>query len=205
MPRFRLRISILNALLLMTIVAMAIVIVQFWREIRPLRPEVRKLRQQVGVLTIDDPSLVQAIGVPTDVDDIYKWHVYVPKGHTVLLKAFFGGVEKTGFPATKTVIPLEAGEQLITIRTHSKKSDGITALAEVETPGKTLAVTLPYSSADLSGMFEADQVSSQQTEIDGDGKLQLIRKRFASPSQSWSMVQDAPVPLPGFIIWLEGR
>ncbi len=200
MPRFLPRISILNALLLMTIVAMAIVIVQLWREVVPLRAEVRSLRQQAGVLAIDDPSAVQAVGVPTDVEDIYKWRVYVPNRRDVLLKAFFGGVEKTGFPATKTVIPLEAGEQLVTFRTHSKRSDEHTALAEVETPGQTLAVKLPYSSAELDGMFEVNQVTSQQLEVEGNVKLQLIRKRFAASSQSWSMVQDAPVPLPGFII-----
>ena len=53
MPRIRARISLLTALLLITIAGMAIVIVQLWRKVEPLQAEVRNLRRELGYLSIN--------------------------------------------------------------------------------------------------------------------------------------------------------
>ena len=45
--RFRFQVSLLTALLLMTIVGMAVVIVQLWREVHPLRQEVFAIWEDV--------------------------------------------------------------------------------------------------------------------------------------------------------------
>jgi hypothetical protein len=79
MRRFRPQISLLSSLLLLTVVGMAIVIVQFWREIGPLRNEVRQYRTDLGRLTIDDPTRVHGVQVPTR-EGGWKWRVYFPPG-----------------------------------------------------------------------------------------------------------------------------
>jgi hypothetical protein len=86
MPRFRPRISLLTALLLMTVVCMAIVIVQLWREVAPLRAEVRRLRSETGFLSIDDPKKAYAITVPTFEEDTWKWRIYLPPGQRYTLQ-----------------------------------------------------------------------------------------------------------------------
>ena len=65
----------------MTIVGMAIVVVQLWREVGPLRTEVRQLRDEVGRLSIDDPieSFTRSRSAPTS-DLTWKWRVWVPAG-----------------------------------------------------------------------------------------------------------------------------
>jgi hypothetical protein len=76
-PRF----SLLTVLLLVTIAGMAIVIVQLWRELVPLREEVRRYRAELGFLTIDDPTQVQGIHVPEREDGWnWKWRVHFPPG-----------------------------------------------------------------------------------------------------------------------------
>lgn len=85
MPRFRLRLSLLTALLLTTIIAMAIAITLLWREVAPLRQEVQRLRMETGYLTLDDPTKVHVISVPTFEEDTWKWRIYLPPGGTYTL------------------------------------------------------------------------------------------------------------------------
>ncbi|MCI0492400.1 MAG: hypothetical protein L0Z07_05650, partial [Planctomycetes bacterium] len=54
--RFRPRFTLLTLLLLMTIVAMAIAMIQLWREVGPLRADNRRLRQEFGYLSIRDEN-----------------------------------------------------------------------------------------------------------------------------------------------------
>jgi hypothetical protein len=67
-------------LLLTTIVGLGIVVALQWREIEPLRREVRELRGEVGQLTVDDPAKAYAIGLPTMEDNYWRWRVYLPPG-----------------------------------------------------------------------------------------------------------------------------
>jgi hypothetical protein len=80
MPRLRPRISLFAAFLLTTIVGMAMVVALQWREIGPLRTEVRRLRSELGYLTIDDPKRACAVSVPSFEDDTRKWRIYLPVG-----------------------------------------------------------------------------------------------------------------------------
>ena len=81
MPRFRPRISILTALLLMTIVGLAIVVALQWREVGPLRRELKALRAEVGVLDIDDESKVHVVQVKEPGNFRWNWRIWLPKGY----------------------------------------------------------------------------------------------------------------------------
>lgn len=111
-PRFRPRISLLTALLLMTIVGMAIVVVQLWREVGPLRAEVRQLRTEAGRLMIDDPTKIHVLSVhgSDEVDKSWKWRVYLPPNrkyylHKLSAKIDAQGMAQTGF-ITSTSSPI---------------------------------------------------------------------------------------------------
>src|SRR5687767_8697943 len=98
MPGFRPRISLLTALLFITIAGMAIVIVQLWREVGPLRVEVRRLRDETGVLSVDDPTKIHAIQVQTENDLTWKWRVWIPENRIYVLRSVGGGVPTVGLP-----------------------------------------------------------------------------------------------------------
>lgn len=80
MSHIRFRFSILNMLMLMTIIALAISVVLLWRKVGPLRAEVRRLRDEVGVLAVDDESKIHIIRVNTRDELTWKWRVWVPQG-----------------------------------------------------------------------------------------------------------------------------
>lgn len=107
LPRF----SLLSALLLMTIIGLAIVVVQLWREIEPLRADLRRLRDEVGALSIDDPTKPCAIRVRTDNEFTWKWRIWVPKGQVFVLNYASENIPKQGLPASHGSITLdEPGE-----------------------------------------------------------------------------------------------
>ncbi len=202
MRRFRPRISLLTALILMTIVGMAIVIAQLWREVGPLRTEVSQLREQVGVLKIDDPSRIHAIAVPSDAEGVLKWRIYVPTGTTAVLRAKCGDITRTGYPEGKFVYKLSAGEHLLKFTARKYESRG-SWVAEIESPQSSSMITLAFNDEDLfgTGVFESQRVFSETEVMNKSGKLTLVRTRFAPPGNGPILATETPSP--GFIIWLE--
>jgi hypothetical protein len=85
LPRF----SLLTILVLMALAACAITIWQLWRELVPLREEVRGYRAELGKLSIDDPTSVHGIQVPTK-EEGWKWRVYFPPGSDYMLHCYTG-------------------------------------------------------------------------------------------------------------------
>lgn len=71
--------SLLTALLLMTIVGLAIVTTRLWREVSPLREEMFRLRQELGYLSIKDENKIYAIEVLSGDPDVRRFRVYLPK------------------------------------------------------------------------------------------------------------------------------
>src|SRR5690606_31982136 len=69
----------------LTIAALAVTV---WRqsfEAEPLRQEVRRLRQELGHLTIDDENKIYAIQVPSADLNTKRFRVYLPKNRKFLL------------------------------------------------------------------------------------------------------------------------
>jgi hypothetical protein len=196
-PRF----SVLAAILLMTIVGMAIVIAQLWREIGPLRNEVQRLRDQVGVLTIEDRSKIHAIDVPTDHEGTWKWRVYVPKGQHALLHDRWGDIAGSGYPPARHQWILDEGEQIVTLSVKNLGNDSW--IGQFRTP--KVVATISISPKDFfqsaSSSSRNATVGSKSVKIDDGGKLLLMRSRVTPSDQSKLLDKDEP--LPGFIIWLE--
>ena len=71
--RGRSRFSLLTALMLMTIIGLLITVTKLWREVGPLRAEVRQMRTELGHLTIDDRNRAQAIAIRQPNPNIWRW------------------------------------------------------------------------------------------------------------------------------------
>src|SRR3954453_19063974 len=80
MPRLRPRFSLLTSLLLITIVAMGSGLWRLNSHLGPLRREVIDLRQQLGVLTVDDEDKIQVVEVKGAGSFEWNWRVRLPKG-----------------------------------------------------------------------------------------------------------------------------
>lgn len=96
MLRFRPRISLLTVILLTTIVGLSIVTAQLWREVDPLRQQVRSMRAELGLLNIDDPMVAQAIQLGTNSADHWKWRIYLPPQGNYELLVYSGTIPPHG-------------------------------------------------------------------------------------------------------------
>jgi hypothetical protein len=92
MPLLRPRISLRNLLLIMTCVALALALRQTRNSIGPMQAEIAALRTELGYLTIDDPTKINAIQVHTGDPLIAQWRIYLPPRRTYRVRAASGFV-----------------------------------------------------------------------------------------------------------------
>jgi hypothetical protein len=121
----RLRFSLATLVLLATIVCLAVALWSTSRRFREatlqvevLQEEVQKYREEMGYLTISDPSKVHAIGVPALGRLKWQWRVYLPENRAFRVHAVTGGVPKEGVPAppgtrSGSTSTMRSGELLI--------------------------------------------------------------------------------------------
>jgi hypothetical protein len=198
------RLSLLTALLLMALVACGITIWQLWREVAPLRVEVRRLRDEMGVLSVEDETKIHAIQVSTDDSLTWKWRIWVPEGRPVYVRHLWGNVPRVGLPESRDSTTLPPGDQWVTLSIRydasSKAWEGI-----LRTRSTRLTSTIP----EQNYFFVDDWISrsegigtTAQIEDDPNHPVILQRNRAVPRGASGdSLDQDATTP--GFIIWLE--
>jgi hypothetical protein len=207
MPRIRPRLSLLTALLLMTIVGLAIVVVQFWLEIRPLRNEVRDLRNEVGRLSIDDDSKLHAIEVRTGEEHMWKWRAWVPEGENVELHSQWGKVPRIGVPAFQNTLALESGEQWITLTAKRDQESGQWVSSLSTRQGSVGAIIQPGEHwFDWTSSTATSDGVTHTTFVAPDNKSPVVLKRFRiAQVNSSDDLNKSNEPTAGFIIWLERK
>lgn len=199
MPCFRPRISLLAALLLMTIVGMAIVLVQLWQEVEPLRAEVRRLRDEVGELFVDDPKKVHAIEIDTKDELTWKWRVWIPENSVYVVRCSGENVPKEGFPPDGGTIWLrEPGEQVLVYRIRrNPRNDnwygGLEAGSSRVSKNDHPWVKWSRQSSTSEGVGDVTRA------FELGRRIELLRHRVSQVNDS-SKIED---PAAGFMIWLE--
>lgn len=197
---WRPRLSLLSLLLLMTIVGMAIVIARLWHEVGPLRAEVRKLRDEVGALSIDDPKKVYAIQVRMTPDYVWKWRVWVPEGRSYLLKYAGENIPKAGIPKPNGFITVNKSGETWVQYNISPEAAATRWAGSLQTPGGSVG------GASQDWVKWKRQVSSGESvvhttkEFEPDKVIVLARHRVSENAASSNQIED---PSGGFMIWLE--
>jgi len=128
MPTRRLpRFSLLNALLLMTIVALGVSLVVSARRnaqldglIRTVEAENLKYRNELGVIDVQQPGRIHAIQLPPQGDEPVKFRVYLPPGRTYSLKMRANDIPAGGVPEDRRSDILQPGEYVISVDIQSK-------------------------------------------------------------------------------------
>ena len=199
MAHFRPRLSLLSALLLMTIVGLTIVLAQLWREVGPLREEVRRLRDEVGVISVDDPAKVHVIQVDTDDDLEWKWRVWLPENRVYVIRAYGDKVPTEGYPNSGGSIWLrEPGEHVIR---YQIERDPVSDrwYGELKTPTGSVGndnqpwVEWPAKTSTSGGVGKSTQ------SFDPGKRIEIIRHRVSQNRDS-RKIED---PTAGFMIWME--
>lgn len=129
-PRSRFQFSLRQLGVLVVFLGMAISLALQSRELSLLRVEVRKLRDEAGYLTVENPEQFYAIAVPKHEKDTWSWKVHIPEDGKYLLYVKINdlpakpGEEIPNLPRTPDTddafalggyaFPLESGEQTLT-------------------------------------------------------------------------------------------
>jgi hypothetical protein len=199
-PPRRPRFSLLTSLLVMTIVGLAIGVWQLWREIAPLRADLRRLRDEVGALSIDDRTKPCAIRVRANDEFTWKWRLWIPEGRSYILKYASEQIPQNGFPKGHGTITLsEPGETWIEYRIAPDPRSGLW-MDKLLTPG----VSVGSSSQDWVKWSKRTGTGagvSESTKVFEPGdKIVLARERVSQRATNSSKIED---PSAGFMIWLE--
>ncbi len=230
--RWRPRVSLLEILLLTTIVALSIVVEQLWRDVEPLRAEVRQPRSETGRLTIDDPNQVYAVAIDwgQTIGRTWKWRFYLPDNHKYALHVVTRQVPETGFPnsggSAGESSSLECGEHICEVSARKDESEEWylhCVIQKVLPDGRFGAssdrtVSLQLKDDDwikASGRAGWSGVTSQsQQAFAPDKPLELLRLRPREFIPTYPGVKDASLhglgteqptkgPTDGALIWIE--
>jgi hypothetical protein len=202
---WRPRLSLLTALLLMTIIGLAIGLIQLWREVGPLRAEVRQLRDEVGRLSIDDPTKLHAIEVRSVDDHTWKWRVWVPEGKTVQVHSQWGNVPRNGVPPSHNSVAINSGEYWITLSARHNKESGQWEETLATQGGSVGGIIQPNEHwFDWKSTASTGEGVSHTTYVAPDKDATVVLKRFrAGQVNSSALLNKSNQPTPGFIVWIE--
>ena len=186
---------------------MGITITIIGKEVTELRAENQRLRDEVGEITIADPTKLHAIQVESGDELVWKWRVWLPAGHRYKLRSDGGEGEipKSRFPTTGTTIwwttkPGQGEEIWITYEIKKRPASG-KWYGGIKT--KRAAGGSDYhpwvESRDGARCSTYEGVGRVTKMGDLDERMLLTRWRTASVNRS----SDIPDPADGFIIWIE--
>ncbi len=201
--------SLLTALLLITITGMAIKIVQLRLEVDPLRRDLRILRKAIGQLSIEDESKLHAMAVPTLQDLTWSWRVWIPQGRPVTLHYQWGNVPRKGVPSKRNSVTLPPGEQSIWLNAMQRGVRRSEIEVTLDTSGGMVGDStrsndrwlMDFIGDSNSKVFEGVPWS---TYVAAENEKVIVLRRFRVGEEiSSEELNQLEELTPGFIVWLE--
>ena len=205
----RTRFTIRGLLIAVIIVAMSLALGLAYRELIPLRREVKRLRDQAGILTIEENSKLNAIAIETYTPIAWKWKVWIPADKHFRLRFAAKEVPIRGAfparPATTNIVAEATGREIEIVAKIEKRIDGSVRLAVTQGPGTMYASIDPQNAGWLltsSGSTTQGVGKMHRLHNDRDKPLVLLRKRFF-----YTPGTIPPTPNPkttdGVMIWID--
>lgn len=202
------RMSLRTLLLIVMFFAMGIAIWRLNYEIGPLRTEVRKLRDETGQLTIDDPDRIHAIQLATDYPLAWKWRIYVPEGRTARLFYQAHSVPNDGFPKTPNRPRTVTGpkEVIVTVKIDQQTDDQWRVGMAFD--GGTSYQLIPVEATRWldsgSAGWSVGKVGRSVSVEENDQPIVLLRKKIIYKSEQ-TQPQEAPPEADGLLVWIDGE
>lgn len=202
----------LRTVLLLTVVAA--IVFSLWTsdqrlaENRRLQTEIKRLRSELGELTIEDgqEDKLHAIGIPTIDAMIWKWRVYVPKGKMFYLKSHSGVIPpggKLGGPSISSQSGLSDGEHIITAALRRNHNDEWNWIIKHSTGESRSGVPRELRAMMEEGNYgtTSSNLGREQRVLEPGGKLELLRLEM-EPNQSSSQPKANGA---GLTVWITDR
>jgi hypothetical protein len=197
-PRYTLRVLFIAV----AGIALAVTWVNIYRlseRNRILVAENRRLRDEVGELTVEDESQFHAMRTASNNELEWVWRIWIPEGRSYQLRSFDESIPKAGFPqGGGTLILRDPGEHWVRYRIERNPRDnrwrGTLSTRGGSVGGDDHAwVEWGSRTSTTDGVGNATEV------FPPDESVVLIRHRV-SQARSSDKIED---PAAGFLIWLE--
>jgi hypothetical protein len=167
-----------------------------------LEKENRRLRDEVGELSIEDESQLHAIRLPNKDYFEWTWRIWIPRGRGYRVRCVDGKIPAEGWPEGTgggTITLREPGEHVVRYRVLGDPKDGrhygslSTRSASV---GKNAHpwVEWPSQTSTTDGVGTTTRAFPTT-----EPRVELCRHRVSQASSS----TDIEDPAAGFLIWLE--
>ncbi len=223
---FRPRVSLLTVMLLLTIAGLGVGLWQAGREVAPLRAEVRRLRAEVGELSIDDPERIYVL--PLDDDALerhtWKWRIFLPQVQVYAVHVATMRIPEIGDVAPNCSSTIRGGEYVLTIGLR-KQRDGrwavVTRWKETKggspqgTFGSICGINPTSDWLDKErGVQTSGVIGAGQDSFDAGRPVELLRLRAMDFTPQYPQSDD-PIyehvgtsrpsvgPADGFLLWIE--
>lgn len=200
-PSRRPRFSLQTVALLTAIIGLAITVTMMQRDLGPLREENRRLRDEVGELSISDVSRLHAIRAPSQDNLTWKWRLWLPMGHNYAVRIAEGPIPVEGFPKPHGSIFVEGKGEELWVQYRISQSHSGHWLGSLSSAGGSVGglrhdwVDWPAKVTAMGGVANTTKAGS------ADQPLTLMRYRTAQKDSS----SDIPDPADGFLVWVEAR
>jgi hypothetical protein len=192
--------SLLNLVLMTTIVALGVTVYLLQQRVAPLEAEVKRLRDEVGELNIQDPSKLHAIQVQTDNQLEWKWRIYVPEGVSYAVRSYGNQIPEDNFPQWGGTMYLrEPGEHVLRyVIRYDPEGDRWEGSLQMKS-GSVGSHHQPWVTWKGRGSTSSGVGMTTQV-FEPDKRVLITRRRYEDDSNPPAKPTD---PLPGFMIWLE--
>ncbi|QEF97193.1 hypothetical protein Mal15_12310 [Stieleria maiorica] len=192
----------------MVIVGIAISHLRTSAELRVTKSENKRLRDELGVLTVEDETAVSLLAVPTAEQDCWRWRIHMPAD----LKLRIGITDAGVIPLPRTQVnagenlayfddPLPVGENLVEAKLYLR-GDGVWAVS-VRTSDATMTCALQngdHEWLDGTAFFRTRFGSTTSRIVDSTKVIPLLRHVVVKHD---SIRSPTSKPNPGIMIWLE--
>ncbi|TWT90615.1 hypothetical protein Mal64_10090 [Pseudobythopirellula maris] len=202
-PRTGPRFSLLSLLVLTAITVLVAVLWVELREVGPLRREVRRLREQSGLITVDDRTRPHALMLKSDSPFEWRWLVWLPESSGAVVRVANGGVPITGLPAeADDELPIRTTQEplVVSYRIHRDPVDNW-LYGTLSAEGRVaIEVGDDLAWPEFSPKVFLRGGVTEKTQSFAPGKpVELLRLRAAETTN----VRMIPNPADGVMIWLE--
>lgn len=176
-------------------------------ETNRLLVENRKLREELGVLNIDDPTKYYARSLPVNDTMHWRWRIYFPKHRQYMIKVQTAQIGEEGFrlsSGSSFSVEVDKGEYTFEAEARQGKPGWADIHIQTNTGIFKTSVDTTQSGFDdwAAGSNSLRQLEKGSTAYDPEKPLELLRLRAQkriSPSTTTSVSE----PSPGILIWIE--
>jgi hypothetical protein len=215
----RARFSLRTLLVLVAVVCFAIGSYVVARKMSDANRELRKLRNEAGVLSVDDPTKVHVIAVDVGEANTWRWRTFIPKGHKYSWNIAAEQIprsnppQKAGISGFSNEPYWERDNELLVTARLRQEDDGNWRLSVDPVIGDSknqmAGASLKIPKEKMEWMTDG-RASSTDGRVLGNKGVQVIDpkgpiillQRRPTERQPDGSHQPSPNPMPGYMIWL---